>query len=293
MDRISYRLSDIPCVSIADHRIVTTSYKHMDRTRPFHVLLYVLKGEIPIVEENKEYIIRPGSLFFSRKNMHHWGERLIKSGTSLIFVHFYLPEPSESELPYEEFSPQFSPKGRRLTLSDYEQTIITLPKMLTNLNGSEIEYRLQELVSYYNSDDVFKTLHLNSMFAEILATCYQFQFNNLHTVADARVEEIMSFLRTHRDESFRSADIEAHMRLSYKYLEENFKKKTGMTIQQYHTDLRIHEAARLLRSTLLSVSEISAMIGYQDPLYFSNVFKKATGYSPRAYRNNIGSTIID
>ena len=293
MNRISYRLSDIPCVSIADQRIVTTSYKHMDRTRPFHVLLYVLKGKIPIIEDNTEYIIGQGSLFFSKKNVHHWGERMIKAGTSLIFVHFFLPDAGETDKPCEEFSPQFSLERHRMELKDYEQALITLPKMLTNLNGSAIEYKLQELVSYYNSDDVFKKLHLNTMFAEILADCYQLQFSNLNTVSDMRVEEIMSFLRTHRDEPFRSADIEAHMRLSYKYLEESFKKKTGMTIQQYHTDLRIHEAARLLRSTLLSVSEISAMIGYQDPLYFSNVFKKATGYSPRAYRNNIGITIID
>ena len=293
MNQISYRLSDIPCVSIADQRIVTVSYKHLDRTRPFHVLLYVLKGQVPIIEDNTEYIIGQGSLFFSKKNVHHWGERMIKAGTSLIFVHFFLPDADEADIPCEEFSPQFSLERRRMAFEDYEHSLITLPKMLTNLNGSEIEYKLQELVSYYNSDDVFKKLHLNVMFAEILADCYQLQFSNLNTVSDMRVEEIMSYLRTHRDEPFRSADVEAHMRLSYKYLEENFKKKTGMTIQQYHTDLRMHEAARLLRSTLLSVSEISAMIGYQDPLYFSNVFKKATGYSPRAYRNNIGITLID
>ena len=293
MNRISYRLSETPLVSIADQRIVTASYKHLDRTRPFHVLLYVLKGSIPIVEDNTEYIIGQGTLFFSRKNVHHWGERMIEAGTSLIFVHFFLPEASESEIPHEEFSPQFSPERRRVYPSDYENSVITLPKLLTNLGGSAIEYRLLELVSYYNSDDVFKKLHLNAMFAEILADCYQLQFNNLNTVSDMRVEEIMSYLRIHRDEPFRSSEVEAHMRLSYKYLEESFKKKTGRTIQQYHTDLRMHEAARLLRSTLLSVSEISTRIGYQDPLYFSNVFKKATGYSPRAYRNNIGATIID
>lgn len=115
----------------------------------------------------------------------------------------------------------------------------------------------------------------------------------IYTTFDMRVEEIMSYLRLHRDEPFHSSGVEEHMRLNYKYLEEIFKKKTGMTIQQYHTDLRIQEAARLLRSTLHSISEISSMVGYQDPLYFSNVFKKATGYSPRAYRNNIGIIIMD
>ena len=69
MNQISYRLSDIPCVSIADQRIVTVSYKHLDRTRPFHVLLYVLKGQVPIIEDNTEYIIGQGSLFFSKKKL--------------------------------------------------------------------------------------------------------------------------------------------------------------------------------------------------------------------------------
>lgn len=293
MNKISYRLSSIPYVSIADQRTATFSYMHPERTIPFHVLLYVLKGTVPIVEDNTEYIVEQGSLFFMKKNVHHWGEKMIKIGTSFIYVHFFMPEADETDMPFEEFSPQFTPKRRRIRPADYENSIITLPKMLNNLGGSTIEYKLQELASYYNSDDVFKKLHLNAMFAEILADCYQFQFSKLYTTFDMRVEEIMSYLRLHRDEPFHSSGVEEHMRLNYKYLEEIFKKKTGMTIQQYHTDLRMQEAARLLRSTLHSVSEISSMVGYQDPLYFSNVFKKATGYSPRAYRNNIGIIIMD
>lgn len=207
---------------------------------------------------------------------------------------FFLEEAYETDAPSNSFVPKYIPaQMRRITPEYYENSIITLPKMLDGLAGSTIEYKLSELVSYYSSDDGFKYLHLNAMFSEILAACYQFQFRSPTTITDVRVEEIMSFLRLHRDAPFSSADIENHMRLNYKYLEEMFKKKTGMTIQKYHTDLRMHEAARLLRSTLYSVSEISAKIGYQDPLYFSNVFKKSTGYSPRAYRSNINTTIMD
>ena len=82
------------------------------------------------------------------------------------------------------------------------------------------------------------------------------------------------------------------MGLSYKYMEEFFKKRIGMTIQQYHTNLRIHEAEKQLRTTQYSISEISGNLGFQDPLYFSNVFKKATGVSPRDYRKNIDTIII-
>ena len=100
-------------------------------------------------------------------------------------------------------------------------------------------------------------------------------------------------MQAHREEPFRSQEIEQHMGLSYKYMEESFKKKVVLTIQQYHTAIRIQEAERLLSTTQDSISEISEKLGYQDPLYFSNVFKKATGVSPRNYRKNIETIIIE
>lgn len=290
---ISYRISELPYVSIVDERTVTSAYKHLDRTTPFHVLLYVMKGQIPIIEDDTEYLLTPGTLFFLKSGVHHWGEKFIKPGTSFIFVHFFLPDTEASCLPAREFSPKLTLEHHRIRPADYEQTVITLPKITDNLIGSETEYRLQELAAYYNSDDVFRNLHLNTRFADILAGCYKLRFKKPTTTADLRVEEVMTYLRQHRKEAFHSENIEEALGLSYKYLEENFKKKTGMTIQQYHTDLRMHEAARLLRSTLFSVSEISEQVGYQDPLYFSNVFKKSMGYSPRSYRNNIGTMLTD
>jgi len=48
--------------------------------------------------------------------------------------------------------------------------------------------------------------------------------------------------------------------------------------------LRIESAKSLLISSHLSVSQISEQVGYPDPLYFSRVFKKSTGMSPKEYR---------
>lgn len=63
-----------------------------------------------------------------------------------------------------------------------------------------------------------------------------------------------------------------------------FKKEKGMTIQQYHNSIKMNEAARLLRSTLLSVGEIGEKIGFSDILYFSRCFSSFHGISPTAYR---------
>lgn len=63
-----------------------------------------------------------------------------------------------------------------------------------------------------------------------------------------------------------------------------FKKRSGMTINQYANSLRIAEAKTLLDSTDMSVQEVAITVGFSDSNYFSNVFKDHTGISPSEYR---------
>jgi AraC-like DNA-binding protein len=63
-----------------------------------------------------------------------------------------------------------------------------------------------------------------------------------------------------------------------------FKDLTGMTPIEYLTQIRINEAKFLLSNSPLNVAEISSIVGYDDPLYFSRVFKKVTGISPKNYK---------
>lgn len=69
------------------------------------------------------------------------------------------------------------------------------------------------------------------------------------------------------------------------YFRRCFREETGMTPLEYITKLRINEARELLiRSTFKSVEAVSELCGFNDCFYFSKVFKKHTGYSPRDYR---------
>lgn len=67
----------------------------------------------------------------------------------------------------------------------------------------------------------------------------------------------------------------------------SFKQYTGMTPVQYITSLRLANAQSLLESTDYSVNEIAAIIGYDNPLYFSRIFKKHMGKAPSHYRKNL------
>ena len=64
----------------------------------------------------------------------------------------------------------------------------------------------------------------------------------------------------------------------------SFKQYTGTTPTQYITNIRINKAKNLLHSSSFSISEVSNLIGYQNPLYFSRIFKKIVGVAPMNYR---------
>ena len=65
---------------------------------------------------------------------------------------------------------------------------------------------------------------------------------------------------------------------------QSFKQYTGTTPTQYLLFLRISNAKNLLENTSFNISEISRAIGYENPLYFSRIFKKQSGLSPSEYR---------
>ena len=76
------------------------------------------------------------------------------------------------------------------------------------------------------------------------------------------------------------------MHYSVSYISHMFKKRSGMTINQYVNLLRVEEARIMLDSTEMSVQDIAMTVGFSDANYFSSVFKSVTGVSPRAYRND-------
>lgn len=68
-----------------------------------------------------------------------------------------------------------------------------------------------------------------------------------------------------------------------------FHKFFNQSPMEYVTAMRLELAGNLLESTFLSIKEIALQVGYNSPLYFSTVFRKYTGMSPREFRGRSGS----
>ncbi len=72
--------------------------------------------------------------------------------------------------------------------------------------------------------------------------------------------------------------------MSTSWFIRNFKLYTGSTPLNYILNIRISNAQSLLENTKYNITEIAAITGYDNPLYFSRLFKKQTGLSPSEYR---------
>lgn len=75
-----------------------------------------------------------------------------------------------------------------------------------------------------------------------------------------------------------------HLHVNPSYLSHLFKREMGIGLTQYITRIRMEQAQHLLKETDWKVARIAQSVGLSDPRYFNAVFKRHTGLTPAAYR---------
>ena len=98
---------------------------------------------------------------------------------------------------------------------------------------------------------------------------------------------IVDYVDTHyRENSITLRSVADMFSYTEKYLSRFFKTRMGIGFNEYVNELRLQYARQLISEGLVTVSKIAQHCGFGDPLYFSKVFKKKTGMSPREYIRN-------
>ncbi len=82
-------------------------------------------------------------------------------------------------------------------------------------------------------------------------------------------------------------DVVNHVAMSGSHFSTLFSQSTGVTFTKYLIDLRMRKARELLFNTSMRSSEIAYAVGYNDPHYFSYLFKKTTGVTPSEFRSGV------
>lgn len=99
------------------------------------------------------------------------------------------------------------------------------------------------------------------------------------------IEVLKNFMHENYNKDLTVAEIAQKAYLSPCYANYIFKKETGVTLMEYLTRIRMEEAQRLLRNSLLKVYEIADMVGYKSSSYFSSVFKEHFKMTPLEFRD--------
>ena len=101
----------------------------------------------------------------------------------------------------------------------------------------------------------------------------------------AIIEKSSDYIGEHyQDGSISLNSVAEYVGLSPNHFSAIFSQETGETFIEHLTSTRLRKACELLRSTPAKSSEIAYVVGYNDPHYFSYVFKKNMGLSPSEYR---------
>ncbi|WP_428773359.1 arabinose operon transcriptional regulator AraC [Vibrio sp.] len=126
-----------------------------------------------------------------------------------------------------------------------------------------------------------------NLLEQLLIRCKTVQPNVVSKPIDPRVIEAMNYMTQNLNQEFTLEDIAAHTCLSASRLGHLFRDEMQMTVTQWRDDQRISRAKQLLVTSNYSVNRIGRIVGYTDPLYFSRVFKRKAGVSPKMYREQI------
>lgn len=97
----------------------------------------------------------------------------------------------------------------------------------------------------------------------------------------------MTHIHMHLDEELSLTQLAAVFDKNASVLSGTFSKETGQSLTKYIQQTRIQEAIRLFNTTHMTVSEVAMAVGYQDFSYFSKLFSKIVGCSPKEYMSKL------
>ena len=230
-----------------------------------YLCFLVLEGEGSLTYDGRQYSLKLGDCVFTdcRKTYSHSTSDCL---WSLSWCHFYAPFMPAIYEKYKERGglPVFHPEK-----PDAFQKIFV---------------QLYELAA---SSDYIRDMRINESLSALLTLLMQESWNPDHVaVSKKRMElaAVKAYMDEHYTQKLTLDDLEAQFFINKYYLLKIFKETYGMTISSYLISKRITRAKQLLRFTQMTIDEVGCAVGMDGAGYFSRMFKKAEGISPKEYR---------
>jgi two-component system, response regulator YesN len=165
--------------------------------------------------------------------------------------------------------------------------LLTIAQYISDFGGDPGKI-LPDRVS---AEALFRKLHTAD---DVQAESYQWflaalTFVEAHSISDraAIIQQAQKYIARHfSDSSLSLNEVAAQVNFSPNHFSAVFSAETGITFREHLTRIRLAQAQKMLRTTRLKCAEIALQCGYNDPHYFSLIFRKNFEVTPQQYRDS-------
>lgn len=249
-----------------DHKIQRTGINDC-------IIIYCLDGQGWLNHNGITYNVSKGTLIFCDKNTSHSYGSNPENPWTILWTHF---------------------NG---TCTDiFANELLSLKKCITIDIGYQpriVEY-LDELIKSLEKGLTNINLIQATSYVE-LVLCTIIEIKQLEDTRTAVTNEYISSAIKYMNENLSGNisldDISFHIGLSKYHFSRLFKKLTKYSPIEYFNRLKIQKACDILTTTDLTITEISEILSYTTPYYFSEHFKQVTGFSPSQFRQIVNTRV--
>lgn len=233
-----------------------------------YILNLTVKGQGRIFEGDQAFICTPSDLLlFPPKSAHYYGRSPDADCWYHRWVYF---RPRAYWADWLEWHSKMHDIGR-LRLGS-EALVTEFDRLLANIEQPQRSGRR-----------FAEELGMN-LLERLLLRAMEEDPQSPNKIMDPRIIEACQFITAHLSGELRIDEVARHVCLSPSRLAHLFRQQVGINILRWREDQRVIRAKLLLQTTQESIATIGRVVGYDDQLYFSRVFRKRVGVSPSDFR---------
>nr|WP_314466489.1 AraC family transcriptional regulator [uncultured Clostridium sp.] len=264
---------------------------------PVHVhdyveINYVYSGICPQTIKNTDITLKKGQVLIIEPNVPH---SIKETGEDDIMISFMVSKKYLRENLLDHFSTDSILSHFFINVMN-EKSHENKYLLFQSENSRRTQLFTQELLCECFDPSVNSTDFIKNLFSLIIAELINVYKNQLvQEESESDTPSILSIIRF-IEINFKSCSLNsvaAFFHLSPNYLTFLIKKHTGMTYKQLVQSQKLKYAAKFLRNTNMSVTEIANEAGYENISFFYQIFQEHYGCSPKEYRMNKTSGIIN